>query len=129
MLEVRKNTFARSYENAFFREFVRELSQRFEEKGFHGLLLGSPFCEVEERLQIDALLITTYAICIIDFKNYSGKINLPDHDNFEQGIWTNEKGDRVKGGSSINPSMKITRECDTPYWLVEKQMKNPKVIL
>ncbi len=62
MLEVRKNTFARSYENAFFREFSRELSQRFEEKGFHGLLLGSPFCEVEERLQIDGLLVTTYSI-------------------------------------------------------------------
>ena len=96
MLEVRKNTFARSYENTFFREFSRELSQRFEEKGFNGLLLGSPFCEVEERLQIDALLITTYAICIIDFKNYSGEINLPDNDNFEQGIWTNIKGDRIK---------------------------------
>ena len=68
MLEIRKNTFARSYENAFFRDFSRELSKRFEEKGFNGLLLGSPFCEVEERLQIDALLITTYAICIIDFK-------------------------------------------------------------
>ena len=107
MLKVRKNTFARSYENTFFREFSRELSQRFEEKGFNGLLLGSPFCEVEERLQIDALLITTYAICIIDFKNYSGKINLPDNDNFEQGIWTNEKGDRVKGGSSINPFVQL----------------------
>ncbi len=107
MLEVRKNTFARSYENTFFREFSRVLSRRFEEKGFNGLLLGSPFCEEEEKLQIDALLITTNAICIIDFKNYSGKINLPDHNNFEQGIWTNEKGDRVKGGSSINPFVQL----------------------
>lgn len=57
MLEVRKNTFARSYENTFFREFARALSQRFDDKGFDGLLLGSPFCEVEEKLQIDALLI------------------------------------------------------------------------
>ena len=107
MLKTRKNTFARSYENTFFREFSRVLSQRFEEKGFNGLLLGSPFCEAEERLQIDALLITTHAICIIDFKNYSGKVNLPDPDNFEQGIWTNEKGDRVKGGSSINPFVQL----------------------
>lgn len=107
MLEVRKNTFSRSYENTFFREFSRELSQKFEEKGFNGLLLGSPFCEVEERLQIDALLITTNAICIIDFKNYSEKINLPDNDNFEQGIWTNEQGDRIKGGSSINPFVQL----------------------
>ena len=110
MLEIRENTFARSYENTFFREFSRALSQRFEEKGFHGLLLGSPFCEVEERLQIDALLITTYAICIIDFKNYSGEVSLPDRENFEQGRWTNEKGDRIKGGSSINPFVQLARQ-------------------
>lgn len=107
MLKIRKNTFARSYENTFFREFARELSKRFEEKGFNGLLLGSPFCEVEERLQIDALLITTHAICIIDFKNYSGNVNLPDQENFERGIWSNDNGNRIKGGSSINPFVQL----------------------
>lgn len=110
MLEVRKNTFARSYENTFFREFARELSKRFEAKGIEGLLLGSPFCEVEERLQIDALLITSNVICIIDFKNYSHLIQLPDHANFKQGIWLDQEGNRIKGGSSINPFVQLSQQ-------------------
>jgi hypothetical protein len=103
MLEVRKNTFTRSYENTFFRDFSRELSKKFADKNINGLLIGSPLCEVEERLQIDALLITPYVICIIDFKNFSGQINLPNQSNFKQGVWTNATGDMIKGGSSINP--------------------------
>ena len=110
MLEVRKNTFARSYENTFFREFSRELSKRFEQRGIEGLLLGSPFCEVEERLQIDALLITSNVICIIDFKNYSQSVQLPDYDNFKQGIWLANDGSRIKGGSSINPFVQLGKQ-------------------
>ena len=108
MLEVRKNTFSRSYENIFFRDFSRELSKKFADKNINGLLIGSPFCEVEERLQIDALLITSYVICIIDFKNFSGQINLPNQSNFKQGIWTNATGDLIKGGSSINPYIQLS---------------------
>ncbi|MBV5321394.1 MAG: NERD domain-containing protein [Sulfuricurvum sp.] len=108
MLEVRKNTFSRSYENTFFRDFSRELSKKFADKSINGLLIGSPFCEVEERLQIDALLITTNVICIIDFKNFSGQINLPNQNNFKQGIWTNATGDMIKGGSSINPYIQLS---------------------
>lgn len=108
MLEVRKNTFSRSYENTFFRDFSRELSKKFADKNINGLLIGSPFCEVEERLQIDALLITPYVICIIDFKNFSGQINLPNQSNFKQGIWTNATGDLIKGGSSINPYIQLS---------------------
>ena len=78
MLEVRKNTFVRKYENSCFREFSRHLSKVFDEKGVSGLLIGSPVCEPDERLQIDALLITEQVICIIDFKNFNGKINLPN---------------------------------------------------
>lgn len=108
MLEVRKNTFARSYENVFFREFANNLAQKFVDKNLDGLLIGSPFCEVEERLQIDALLITKHAICIIDFKNYSGQINLPESKDFKQGIWTIDDNTIVKGGSSINPYVQLS---------------------
>lgn len=108
MLEVRKNTFARSYENTFFRDFSRALSKKFADKNINGLLIGSPLCKVEERLQIDALLITPYVICIIDFKNFSGKINLPNQSNFKQGIWTNATGNLIKGGSSINPYIQLS---------------------
>lgn len=110
MLEVRKNTYSKNYENTFFREFARHLHKSFDDNGRSGLLIGSPFCEVDERLQIDALLITDQVVCIIDFKNFSGKINLPNERNFEMGIWTNETGDQIKGGSSINPFIQLKNQ-------------------
>lgn len=110
MLEIRKSTYARSYENSFFREFARHLYKTFEQKKLSGLLIGSPFCEVDERLQIDALLITDQVVCIIDFKNFSGKINLPNEKNFEMGMWTNTTGDQIKGGSSINPFIQLKNQ-------------------
>ncbi len=110
MLEVRKNTYSKNYENIFFREFARHLHKSFDDNGRSGLLIGSPFCEVDERLQIDALLITDQVVCIIDFKNFSGKINLPNERNFEMGIWTNATGDQIKGGSSINPFIQLKNQ-------------------
>lgn len=110
MLEVRKNTYSRNYENLFFRDFARYLHKSFDEDGRSGLLIGSPFCEVDERLQIDALLITNNVVCIIDFKNFGGKINLPHERNFEMGIWTNAIGDQIKGGSSINPFIQLKNQ-------------------
>lgn len=110
MLEVRKNTYSKNYENTFFREFARHLHKSFADNGRSGLLIGSPFCEVDERLQIDALLITDQVVCIIDFKNFSGKIKLPNERNFEMGIWTNAIGDQIKGGSSINPFIQLKNQ-------------------
>jgi len=110
MLEVRKNTYSKNYENTFFREFARHLHKSFADNGRSGLLIGSPFCEVDERLQIDALLITDQVVCIIDFKNFDGKINLPNERNFEMGIWTNATGDQIKGGSSINPFIQLKNQ-------------------
>jgi len=110
MLEVRKNTYSKNYENTFFREFARHLHKSFTDNGRSGLLIGSPFCEVDERLQIDALLITDQVVCIIDFKNFSGKINLPNEKNFEMGMWSNETGDQIKGGSSINPFIQLKNQ-------------------
>ena len=110
MLEVRKNTYSKNYENTFFREFARHLHKSFEDRGRSGLLIGSPFCEVDERLQIDTLLITDQVVCIIDFKNFSGKINLPNEKNFEMGMWSNETGDQIKGGSSINPFIQLKNQ-------------------
>ena len=110
MLEVRKNIYTRNYENTFFREFARHLNKAFADKNRSGLLIGSPFCEEDERLQIDALLITDHVVCIIDFKNFSGIINLPNEINFEMGIWKNETGDQVKGGSSVNPFVQLKNQ-------------------
>jgi len=110
MLEVRKNTFSKNYENSFFREFSRQLYNSFETRNWSGVLIGSPLCEVDERLQIDALLITPNVVCIIDFKNFNGKIKLPAEKDFEFGLWTTEKGEQIKGGSSINPFIQLKNQ-------------------
>jgi hypothetical protein len=115
MLEIRKNTFSKSYENTFFREFSKDLHNLFEEKNWEGILIGSPECTVENRLQIDALLITKHVVFIIDFKNYGGRIELPNSYNFQDGLWKNHSGEIIKGGSSINPYRQLknqkTRFC------------------
>lgn len=110
MLEVRKNIYSKNYENIFFREFAKHLHKSFTDKGRSGLLIGSPLCDVDERLQIDVLLITEKVVCIIDLKNFSGKINLPNVSNFEMGIWTNATGEHIKGGSSINPFIQLKNQ-------------------
>jgi len=108
MLEIRRGIATRHYENSFFREFAKNLKNLFDKYNIDGLVIANSECTVDERLQIDALLITKHAVCIIDFKNFSGKIFLPDSDNFFNGIWTNESGDRIKGGSSINPYKQLS---------------------
>lgn len=107
MLEIRKNTFSRSYENVFFREFSTNLFKVFKEKNKNGLLIGSPECLLDERLQVDALLITNNVACIIDFKNYSGKIVLPSEDVFDKHTWKGERDLVIKGGSFINPASQL----------------------
>jgi len=47
MLEIRKSSFAKSYENIFFREFAKNLSKLFNDLKIEGLLIGSPVCEID----------------------------------------------------------------------------------
>lgn len=112
MLEIRKNSFSQNYENSFFRTFSKDLYKKFEQKNLEGVLIGSPFCSMDERLQIDALLITYNSICLIDFKNYGGKIILPNQQNFDNdsGLWTTEEGINIKGGSYNNPFIQLKRQ-------------------
>jgi len=123
MLEIRKNTFSKNYENSFFREFSRYLYNSFKERNLSGVLIGSPLCEVDERLQIDALLITSNVVCIIDFKNFKGKIKLPAERDFEFGLWTTETGEQIKGGSSINPFIQLKNQKRRFIEVYDKNIK------
>lgn len=124
MLEIRKGTAAKNYENTFFREFAENLKNLFDKYSLDGLLIANSECEAEKRLQIDALLITEKAVCIIDFKNFGGKINLPKNakSEFDFGKWTNEKGEIIKGGSSINPFIQLKNQKDRFIKVVENQI-------
>ena len=124
MLEIRKGTAVRNYENSFFREFAENLKYMFEKYSLNGLLIANSECEAEKRLQIDALLITDKAVCIIDFKNFGGKITLPKNakSEFDFGKWTNEQGEIIKGGSSINPFIQLKNQKSRFIKVVENQI-------
>lgn len=77
MLEIRRGTAVKNYENTFFREFAENFEKFFEKYSIDGLLIANSECEAEKKLQIDALLITNNVVCIIDFKNFGGEIKLP----------------------------------------------------
>ena len=122
MLEIRKGSAIRSYENTFFREFALNLKEMFEKYNLDGLLIANSECEKEPRLQIDALLITKNAVCIIDFKNFGGKINLPSNFNFDYGQWKNENEVLIKGGSYINPYIQLKNQKERFINVVENHI-------
>ena len=80
--------------------------------------------KAEKRLQIDALLVTEKAVLIIDFKNFGGKITLPKNakSEFDFGKWTNESGEQIKGGSSINPFIQLKTQKERFIKVVEKHI-------
>jgi len=105
MLEIRKNRFAKPYENEFFRVLARKLTVVFDDLKINGVLIGSPICNLSDNLQLDALLISEMAITIIDFKKYEGKLQLPTHSSFawHKQPWKINEVTIVKGGSHANP--------------------------
>lgn len=124
MLEIRKGTATKNYENTFFREFADNLKKMFDKYSLDGLLIANSKCEAEKRLQIDALLLTEKAVLIIDFKNFGGKITLPKNakSEFDFGKWKNESGEQIKGGSSINPFIQLKTQKERFIKVVEKHI-------
>ena len=129
MLEIRRGTATRTPENIFFREFSKNLAGMFKKYDADGLLIGNSECEVESRLQIDALLIVKNCICIIDFKNYGGEIVLPrNDDNFKFGLWIakdkiTKKNITIKGGSFINPYLQLNFQKSQFAKIYDKHIK------
>ena len=111
MLEIRRWKANRAYENTFFREFAKNLKDFFDRKNKEWLLIANSFCELDETLQIDALLITESSICLIDFKNFWWKVHLPNNEySFWHIEWINEEWTRIKGWSSINPYAQLRKQ-------------------
>ena len=118
MLEIRRGSAARSYENTFFREFAKNLLILFDKYSIDGLLIANSECETSPNLRIDSLLITENAICLIDFKNIGGDVVLPQADeDFSEGQWVTQSGVRIKGGSLINPYKQLTWQKKALTWV------------
>src|SRR5690606_9784737 len=125
MLEIRKGTATKNYENTFFREFADNMKKMFDKYSLDGLLIANSECEAVRRLQIDALLVTSKAVIIIDFKNFDGKITLPKNakSEFDFGVWTNENGEQIKGGSSRNPFIQLKTQKERFIKVVENHIQ------
>lgn len=130
-LELRKNRFAKSYENEFFRLLSSKLKGVFDDKGWDGVLVGSPECTLRDDLQIDLLLITESAITLIDLKNYGGRLSLPEHGSWDldkhedpwfTGDWLTEQV-KVRGGAgNKNPYKQLVNQSDKFRKILEKKI-------
>lgn len=122
MLKIYKGEANRSHENTFFRHFASTLVALFEHNSMDGILLGMPKSLIRDDLQIDALLITKGDIIIIDFKDYTGEIILPNEDVFRYGRWETSSGIPVKGGSSVNPFAQLGAQRNKLFEIFERTL-------
>ena len=129
MLEIRRGKATRSYENTFFREFSKNLSSMFDEYSIDGLLIGNSYCEKSPNLQIDALLITSNNVFLIDLKNFGGDIILPKSDiDFPEGLWMTRDDIRIKGGSHINPYKQLYQHKRAFTWVYHNSIIKSKIL-
>ena len=90
-LEIRHNRAEHTHENEQFRRVASNLRALFEQNSWDGLLIGNPFNEDYGRFRADAILLYNHGLVVIDFKDYSGTISLPEGDNsFRLSKWYTE---------------------------------------
>ena len=79
---------AATHENEQFRRVVKIIKAVFEKHGYDGILIGNPFNEHYRRFRADAILFFNHGVVIIDFKDYSGQLNIPyGDDEFKNLPW------------------------------------------
>jgi len=79
---------ARTHENEQFRRVVEIIEKTFSELGYEGLLIGNPNNDNFHRFRADAILYYSNGIVIIDFKDFSGTVELPSNpDDFNEIKW------------------------------------------
>ena len=104
------------YENDFFREFASNLVSMFKSENLNGVLIGHPDVPANPYLKPDCVLITQNRLVLIDFKNYRGRMWLPDADHFDSTPWRCNENVVIKGGTTINPFAQLKRQRD---WIEE----------
>lgn len=128
MLEVYKGKSAKAYENYFFRDLARRLSEVFRERNLDGLLIGMPQVKNQDNLQIDCVLLTDSRIVLIDFKNFGGTLKLPTTETgFENDQWSvvsAGKETTLKAGSCKNPYRQLGRQRNMLIKKLRKEIPN-----
>ncbi|MDM1363199.1 AAA domain-containing protein [Myroides marinus] len=97
--------FDTTQENIFFRELDQHLRERFKDEANNYILIGNISIQGH---RVDAILIKTGGILVIDFKNYQGELTFT-----ENGVWRVKTNDNkvvfVQGGAiARNPLQQVT---------------------
>ncbi|WP_431156746.1 NERD domain-containing protein [Winogradskyella poriferorum] len=109
-IKVYRNKFEHVHENIFFRKLALELIERYKYSKGQYAFIGNPVITDQDgqRVAPDALFISSSSFVIIDFKNYSGELELPEPENFRVENWT-INGKSVKGGNQKNPYIQLSK--------------------
>ena len=105
---------AATHENEQFRRVVKIIDTVFKKHNYDGILIGNPFNENYRRFRADAILFFNHGVLIIDFKDYSGELIIPQGDDeFKSYPWYTEKASdhktiEVKAGAHfLNPFLQL----------------------
>jgi hypothetical protein len=134
-LEIRHNRAEHTHENEQFRRVASNLRALFEQNSWNGLLIGNPFNENFGRFRADAILLYDHGLVVIDFKDYSGTITLPEGDNsFRTSKWytenqTDKQRIEIKAGARfINPFRQLHSYRGEMFEVVRNNIYLNKVI-
>lgn len=128
-LEIRHNRAEHTHENEQFRRVATSLRVLFEQNSWDGLLIGNPFNESFGRFRADAILLYTHGLVVIDFKDYSGTIDLPEKEgSFKSSKWYTENAidkERIEikaGAWFINPFRQLQAYRGEMYEIIEQNI-------
>ena len=96
----RGNAFEHTHENHAFNRLHDLLQAEWEDRDEPLYLFGNFFVDGRE---LDALVVKSNAIIVVDFKDYGGELEVSENSSWMIGDVT------VKGGSSMNPYQQIRR--------------------
>jgi len=104
--------FSRTYENQAFDRLYRLLGKHWRDQEERVTLIGNVTCNGHE---LDALLLKSDAIVVVDFKNQGGRIQFT-----ENGPWLAD-GIEVRGGAKTNPFKQVqANKFAVMNWLKER---------
>lgn len=127
-LEIRQNPFEHTHENRVFRRVAHQLTTLFNDRDWNGLLVGNPYCEDNENLQIDLLLYGPEFCIIFDLKDYQGTVQIPPENDFESSPWKIKDEElSVRGGSHVNPFVQLKSQRSQALSLLKKEVQNNPV--
>lgn len=125
-LEIRHNRAEHTHENEQFRRVATSMGEAFNEHNWTGLLIGNPFNDTYSRFRADAILLYNNGLVIIDFKDYSGIVQLPlGEEQFQFTPWYNENlydNQRIAikaGARFVNPFMQLKHYREAMYEIIE----------